>query len=161
MGDSSDGSGQGGKGSDNEAGIRLPHIEELREKDPRWSERGFDCYTGCEVVDDSDVEKAANGRDLTFYVNVSNRALETDLKDSREDARVVEAKFVYANVLVGLGLLNDPLQAGEEASDSMETPEMRVASTTRALAPFLLPMIEFLGSLGPEDVSAGSVGDED
>ncbi len=160
-GDSTDGSGQGGKGSDNEAGIQLPHIETLRERDPRWSERGFDHYTGCEVVDDSDVEKAANGRDLTFYVNMSNRALETDLKDSREDARVVEAKFVYANVLVGLGLLNDPRQAGDDSSDALETAEMRVASTTRALAPFLLPMIDFLGSLGPEDVSAGGVGDED
>ncbi len=161
FGDATDGSGQGGKGHDSEAGIRLPHIETLRERDPRWSERGFDHYTGCEVVDDSDVEKAANGRDLTFYVNMSNRALETDLKDSREDARVVEAKFVYANVLVGLGLLNDPRQDGDDAAESMDTAETRVASTTRALAPLLLPMIDFLGSLGPEDVSAGGVGDED
>ena len=161
FGDATDKSGQGGKGRDTEAGIRLPHIETLRENDARWRERGFDHYTGCEVVDDSDVEEAANGRDLTFYVNMSNRALETDLKDSREDARVVEAKFVYANVLVGLGLLNDPRQGGDDSSDSMETVEMRVASTTRALAPFLLPMIDFLGALEPEDVSAGAVGDED
>lgn len=157
------GGGQGGKGRDNDAGIRLPRIRRLKERDPLWKERGFDHDTGCEVVDDSDVgQESSDGRDLTFYVNVSNRALETEMKQrSREDdASVVEAKFVFANVLVGLGVLNDPKRDGDDALESLETPEGRVASTTRALAPVLLPMIEFLGSLDSEEVSASSEGDE-
>ncbi len=158
--DSWHGTDRNRKGS--EAGIQLPHVVRVKEEDCIWATRGFDQETGCEVVDDSDVGKAENERDLTFYVNVSNRALQTEVKESSEDARVVEAKFVYANVLLGLALLNDPRRAGGEEPESMEeSAEKRVASTTRALAPVLLPMIEYLGSLGPDEVSAGSVGDED
>ena len=68
---------------------------------------------------------------------------------------------MYANVLVGLGLLNDSGTNPSNATEQNETPEDRVASTTKSLAPVLLPMINYLGSLDPDEVSGGEVGDED
>ena len=155
------GDGRSGKGKNKDAGIQLPQIRRVKEDDAVWRERCFDRYTGCAVVDDSDPRHPEKGAELTFYVNTSNRAFETDLKNSPDDPAVVEAKFVYANVLVGLGLLHDSRAGGEDGNEAEESPEDRVASTTRALAPFLLPMIDFLGSLGPDEVRAGGVGDED
>ena len=151
----------GGKGENKDAGIQLPKIHRVKENDQLWREHGFDHFTGCKVVDDSDPLHPENGPTLTFYVNTSNRSFETDLKVGREDPKVAEAKFVYANVLVGLGLLNDSREGHQDTLGETESSEDRVASTTRALAPFLLPMIEFLGSLGPDEVSGGGVGDED
>ncbi len=151
----------GGKGRHKDAGIKLPRIHKVKEGDLYWQNHHFDSFTGCKVVDDSDPDRPEIGADLTFYVNTSNRAFETDLKNCREDPSVAEAKFVFANVLVGLGLLNDSRTNRENGAGPTEPAEDRVAATTRALAPFLLPMIDFLGSLSPDDVSAGGIGDDD
>ena len=153
------GEDSGGKGKNWPSGIQLPAIRCVKKGDPLWQQHQFDHSTGCKVVDDSDPEHPEKGSKLSFYVNTSNRAFETDLKGSLEDPAVTEAKFVFANVLVGLGLLNDARTDREHTTEPTESAEDRVASTTRALAPFLLPMINFLGSLDPEEVSAG--GDED
>ena len=151
----------GGKGKNKDAGIQLPKIHRVKENDTLWREHGFDHFTGCKVVDDSDPSQPENGAELTFYVNTSNRSFQTDLKSSREDPKVAEAKFVYANVLVGLGILHDSQEGHQDAFGETESREDRVASTTKALAPFLLPMIEYLGSLGPDEISGGGVGDDD
>ena len=155
------GEGHGGAGKDKDAGIRMPDIYRVKEGSPLWNTHNFDQATGCKVIDDADPDQSGNGAKYSFYVNTSNRCFETDRKNSREDPAVVEAKFVYANVLVGLGLLNDSSMTGENTTQPPESPEERVASTTKALAPFLLPMIDFLGTLGPDEVSGGEVGDED
>ena len=143
------------------AGIELPEIRRVKEGSPLWNVHDFDHDTGCKVIDDADPDHRENGAKYTFYVNTSNKCFETDRKNSREDPAVVEAKFVYANVLVGLGLLNDSPTNDENSAEPTESPEERVASTTRALAPFLLPMIDFLGTLSPDALSGGEVGDED
>ena len=155
--------GHGGrrKGKDRNLGIRLPKIIRVKEGDEEWTTHEFDHSAGCKVVDDSDPELPENGSDLTSYVNTSNRAFETERKYSDEDPAVIEDKFVFANVLVGLGLLNDSRTNPRNATDQNDTPEDRVASTTKSLAPFLLPMINRLGSLDPDKLSAGSVRNED
>ena len=149
------------KPPNNGAGIQLPKIHLVKEGDQLWRTHGFDHDTGCKVIDDADPDHLENGAKYTFYVNTSNRCFETDRKNSREDPSLVEAKFVYANVLVGLGLLNDSPTNDENSAEPTESPEDRVASTTRALAPFLLPMIDFLGTLSPDELSGGELGDED
>ncbi len=102
------------------------------------------------------------GSELTFYVNTSNIYLLTDLKSSKDDPRVAEAKFVFGNVLVGLAVLHDYRHTTNGGEEDRETPQDRVAATTRALAPFLLPMIEYLGALSPDEVAGlGSIADED
>ena len=140
----------------------MPKILRVKEDDPQWRHLSFDDSTGCKVIDDSDSDRPDIGRKLTFYVNTSNSAFKTDLKSSREAPAVTEEKFVLANVIVGLGILNDSRPDRENGTEPTESREERVASTTRALAPFLLPMINSLGSLSPDDVSAlARVGDDD
>jgi hypothetical protein len=164
-GTGSGGAGQkGGRKGPEPGGIQLPRIHKVKSGDQLWIYHEFDDQTGCKVVEDAVGEGPDDGSELTFYVNTSNVYFLTDLKGTRDDPSVAEAKFVFGNVLVGLALFHEFRDGAQEAADEVEkeSPAQRVASTTRALAPFLLPMIDYLGSLSPDEVAGlGSLADED
>ena len=83
----------------------------------------------------------------------------------------MNAKFKYGNVLVGLALIHDHRNrqnAGPRNSDASEdgqaeeTIEAAVERTTRAMGPFLVPMIDYLGSLSSDDVAGlAQAGDDE
>jgi hypothetical protein len=154
--------GRGGRGQVEPGGIRLPTIHRVKEGDDLWGKHRFDERTACKVIEDAVGEDPEEGSEYTFYVNVSNIFLLTEIKGGQDDLAVAEAKFVFGNVLVGLAVLHDRKNGGNEADETPETAEERVAATTRSLAPFLLPMIDYLGSLSPDEVTGlGRIGDED
>lgn len=165
-------SGTGGKkgneGPLEPAGIKLPDIERVRDGDEAWKSHGFTDQTACKIIEDEDAE--SGGGVYTFYVNVDNVALRTDMKGLSEDVSVKEAKFIYGNVLIGLALIHqrknmnqttdfDPGSATQ--TDGRQIDEV-VESTTRALAPFLVPMIDYLGALTPDEAAGiAQTGDEE
>jgi hypothetical protein len=159
----------GSKGSEKITGIQLPEIIEVHEGDDLWKEHGFDENTACKIVEDARGDEDKEESMFTFYINVDNLALRTELKDSRDDVAVQEAKFIYGNVLIGLALLHEDRNkkpkalAVEENETAENAPSVATAveQTTRAMAPFLIPMIDFLGTLTPDDAAGiGQVGDE-
>jgi hypothetical protein len=171
-GDNGDGNaGTGGKrgssGPETPSGIAMPEIHKVTEGDSLWQQHDFSEHTACKIIEDAVNENGTDRSTYTFYVNVSNIALQTDMKNSREDVSLKEAKFVYGNVLVGLALIHQrrsrPGGETDTADGNGETPiEEVVESTTRALAPFLVPMIDYLGSLTSDDtVAAAQAGDEE
>jgi len=149
-------------------GIALPHVIRVRRNDQYWHDQSFDDHTGCKVIEDAVDDDPQATSKLTFYVNVDNLFLRTDMKGRDGDVALKEAKFVYGNVLVGLALLHDRKNGvdqsgagGEEEEDEEDATEV-VAKTTRALSPFLIPMIDNLGALTSDDVSGLSeIGDEE
>lgn len=154
------GAGSGGSGQvpgrQTPLGIKLPKPRRVRKGDQLWKERGFDDFSACTFVEDS-IEGDNDRSELTFYVNVDNRYLKTDLKEGEDAVGLYEAKFVYGNVLLALALIHSA--RGEEvnrASDGNgedESVVKRVEWVTRAVAPFLVPMIDSLGGLSEEQVS--------
>lgn len=165
------GAGTGGKrgssGPEAPSGIAMPEIHKVTEGDALWVEHDFNEHTACKIIEDAIDENGTDRSTYTFYVNISNISLQTDMKNSRDDVALKEAKFVYGNVLVGLALIHQRRSrpAGDvEAADGNgeSTIEDLVESTTKALAPFLVPMIDYLGSLTSEDtVAAAQTGDEE
>jgi len=157
-----------------EGGIQLPEFWKVRE--PEWDQHGFDRHSACMIIQDED-EQNANQDVYSFYINVDNVYLRTDMKSTREDPRLCEAKFIYGNVLIGLGLIKDyrdrennaKANGGQDNSVGSCQPwnedfsvEQYVRQTTRALSPFILPMIDNLGSLSEEDVATeGQIGDDE
>jgi phytoene dehydrogenase-like protein len=98
----------------------------------------------------------------TFYVNVDNIYLQTEMKESREDVALMQAKFIWGNVLIGLALIHDSKRHHKEAEQGGESVFSRIDNTTRALGPFLIPMIDHLGALSEQDVAtAAARGDDD
>jgi hypothetical protein len=97
-----------------------------------------------------------------FFVNVDNKFLRITQKESKQDPKLLKAKFVYSLVLIGLALIQEdrtirPADRDNDESDSDErdnkdeggggTLERSVDVTTRAVAPILLPMLELIGAL--------------
>lgn len=161
------GSNQKGEKSSGPGGLALPTI--IRVKQDKWATRNFDSHSACAVVRD---DKNAT----TFYINVDNAFLKHAQKVSKQDARVVEARFVFGNVLVGLAVLQrfqqlEKSAKSDETESNDESPAQRlvsiglpklVAEVTQATAPFLLPMIDRLGSLSQDAIeSLAQAGDED
>lgn len=151
------------KGTPEMGGLALPNIIKVRENDSNWKKYGFDEKTGCHVIEEN-VESDSQGRSFTFYVNVDNIYIRTDMKAKPAQARLVEAKFVYGNVLTGLALIHDQRLAerGGTAVGEETSVADRVGAITRALSPFVVPMIDNLGSLTDENLSGlGISGDDD
>lgn len=165
------GAGSGGKrgsnGPEAPSGIAMPEIHKVNEGDQLWVKHDFNEHTACKIIEDAIDENGTDRSSYTFYVNVSNISLQTDMKNSRDDVALKEAKFVYGNVLVGLALIHQrrsrPASDADAADANGEpTIEDLVESTTKALAPFLVPMIDYLGQLTSEDtIAAAQAGDED
>jgi hypothetical protein len=92
-----------------------------------------------------------------FFVNVDNKYLLAEQKASRSDPSLLRKQFTYGLVLVGMAILQDrQLQsrrhgAGADGNNAPQVEEV-VATTTRAIAPILLPLIEAIGGLSAEDV---------
>lgn len=158
------------EGDNTPAGIQMPNIIEVQENDDNWKRHGFDEKTACKVLEDGTGDDDDERSTYTFYVNIDNIFLRTDMKGAANDVAVMKAKFTYGNVLVGLALIHDHRNrqngsSGQDRPDEAPTEEtigFAVEHTTRAIGPFLVPMIDYLGSLSPDDVAGlGQVGDDE
>lgn len=170
------GSGQQGKGGTQgndgppaPAGIKLPEIIEVKEDSEPWREHGFTGCTACKIIEDAETDENDEDQSVyTFYVNVDNLYLRTEMKRSSGDVAITKAKFVFANVLLGLGLIHEHRNRpktngnGDTADSEANTVESIVEQMTRAVAPFLVPMIDYLGALTSDEVAElAQAGDEE
>ena len=160
---------QGTDGPPAPAGIAMPEIIEVKQDSEPWQKHEFTEHTACKIIEDAEVD--ANDEDqsvYTFYVNVDNLYLRTDMKRLSSDVAIAKAKFVFGNVLLGLALIhehrNRPKTNGNGDSPEAEnnTVEAVVEQTTRAVAPFLVPMIDYLGALTSDEVAGlAQAGDDE
>jgi hypothetical protein len=152
-GEAAGGGGGSGGGGQEPDGISMPDIDEV-EKD-RWKQFGFDENSACKIVEDATEDDRSV---YTFHINIDNICLETEMKYAKGDPAVAKAKFVYGNVLIGLALLQDHLKRPSTEANLPEewSIETHVANTTKALAPFVSPMIDYLGSLESNDIISGA-----
>lgn len=146
------GKGKLGKGK----GITLPEVVSVKEGDENWRQHRFDSGTACHVLSEP---ISANGEDTvahTFYINLSNTCLVTEMKYQKVDHRILEAKFKYGNVLLGLAMLHDDennkeKRNGQEDETSVEE---RIRLVTSAVSPVLLPMIDQLSGLSADELES-------
>ena len=162
------------------SGIQLPKIIKVRENPLNgaqgWEDMTppFDKYSALRVIHAGSSDKNGengNGKDIyDFFLNVDNIYLKTELKASSMDPEVTEARFVYGMVLLGLGLLHQEAQVkkaeydyaedGLDGTSKQTNIEDRVEEFTKAVAPVLLPMIDYLGSLDLESSIAADASGE-
>ena len=146
----------------------MPNIKKVREED--WSSEDFNEFSSTKVTADVDTEDGQEKTVYTFTINVDNKYLKTEMKEAKSDVSLIEAKFVYGNVLLGLALIRDNDErkqrnySNDEETDSSQESDVyeQIEITSRAVAPFLVPMINSLGALTDEDVASfGEIGDQD
>jgi hypothetical protein len=151
------GSAKGGNtGKGNVGGgsfLALPEIIDVTEEN--WGPHGFNEESALKIKatglsSESDI--------YDFFVNVDNKYLRIAQKESNSQPRLLEKQFAYGLVLVGMAILQDYQQRSRRNADAGDREEAGssveevVASTTRALAPILLPLIEAIGGLSAEDI---------
>jgi len=133
--------------------LSLPEVKTVTQDE--WSKySGFNEETALRVVS-SGISADSDAYD--FFVNIDNKYLLAEQKVSRSDPSLLRKQFTYGLVLVGMAILQDrQLEARRQmvdASAEEEQPvEHLVATTTRAIAPILLPLIEAIGGLSADDI---------
>ena len=167
--------GGGGDDEGSQQGIKLPTPILVHENDENWHRHHFTADTACHVISEPVEINGKTMVDHTFYINADNASLKTEMKYSKQDARLLEAKFKYANVLLGLAMLHDAAKTGtlrgdlrkSDAANSSgdENGREAVVDTIRrvsaALAPVLLPTIDQLSGLTEESLEEVSASGED
>lgn len=141
------------KGSDGNKGststLALPEIERVDESD--WERRpgqhDWNEESALVIVDAGEDERTT----YDFYVNVANKYLKAFQKERKEDPRLLEKKFVYSLVLMGLALIQAD-QADPESDDANDRPASEsidafVARVSEAFAPIALPLLDLIGDL--------------
>lgn len=156
------------KGEDREipAGIALPKITKVKEADWNLQAPPFDKYSALRI---KHVETEGEGAETTdiydFYVNVDNVYVKSEMKGTNTEEAVIEGRFIYGLVLVGLAILQQKAaddkqmqsrdeQSRQDGNENGSNVEILVEKISKAVAPVLLPMIESLGQLDMESVSA-------
>lgn len=157
------GTGSGGQ----ELGISLPSIVPVKEGDSNWNLYKFLPKTATHVVSEPTEIDGKEQINNTFYINVDNNSLKTEMKYSKQDRRLLEAKFKYGNVLLGLAMLHDAEQASNSKGktnghgDSEQLIDERIRAVTEAVAPVLLPMIDQLSGLDETSLDEVAILGED
>jgi hypothetical protein len=139
-----------------ESGMSLPRIIPIYEDKWEAQEPPFNRYTALRIQISS-VPGNGDGQDVYDYlINMDNLYLKAEEKNAKEDLKLLQARYQYGLVLLGLALVNDDAQE-KKRKEGVDDPapedreedavETRVEHITRAIAPVLLPMINQLGSI--------------
>ena len=138
-----------GKGKHMPSPLSLPNIFPVRKED--WEKRKFDKYSALDVI-----SRGEEGYD--FFVNMDNICLLTELKYTKSSPELLNARFKYGMVLIGMAMLREPDVSREEGGDS-EQGELifgKIKQFTKAISPVLLPMISSLGYLELDSTEVSS-----
>jgi len=98
----------------------------------------------------------SEGKASEFFYNKDNKYLKVAQKASRTDPRVMEARFKIGLVLIGLSIIEwNSRQTAEDDQDVDIADNVR--TITDAIAPVLLPMLEALEGIDPDDFAEPDV----
>lgn len=141
--------GNEGEGdSEAEGGLALPHVSPVRQGDPQWDEFEFDEGTAL-FIRRSPGSEGSTAYD--FFYNADNESLLRAQKAKPQDADLTRERFKCALVMVGLALVQEnEYQRRRKSLEADIDLEMLVRLTTRAVAPVLLPLVEFVATLSVE-----------
>lgn len=156
------GSKNKGKGSTAPQGLALPNISLV--KQDKWDEHDppFNDETAVRIIVNEDaVEENLPDSvpSYDFFINEHNKYALSEFKQDASSMDARKAQYVFGMTLLGLALVHDhhtrkKQETGHKSDatssdDSEEGPERLVERMTAALSPFLLPMVDSLGTIDP------------
>lgn len=128
-----------GDGSKKSSKIAIPEVIEVHQN--KWSEYSFDEESALKVINNGD-------EGFDFFVNMDNKFLLTEKKNTNLDFKLLDSRFKYGLVLIGLAFLNyDKTKLSDISEEETDDIYSKIEFSTRAIGPFLLPMISELGDL--------------
>ena len=154
--------GKGGGDKGTGVGIKPPIIIPVETDDDIWVDHHFTPDTACHVISDPSPDNQ-DEFEHTFYVNIHNKSLLTEMKYTKQDVRLMEAKFTYANVLFGLAMIyeDDRRRKNGQSSEDDVSVQDEIAKVTQAVAPVVLPIIDQLSGLSESELDQMGFADDD
>ncbi|MDD5640012.1 MAG: hypothetical protein PHX53_00070 [Syntrophales bacterium] len=162
------------EGSERESsgGIALPIPILVHENE--WEAREFTKTTALRILKspgDSDGNgNGENGIDTyDYFINMDNVYLKKELKLAGDNLEIVRKRFIYGLILIGLALLQQELQKskkkipqeeGKEENDNDDIAK-KVEEYSCAVAPVLLPMIDYLGNIEVDEGFTPEIAEEE
>jgi hypothetical protein len=123
--------------------LNIPNAIEIRRNE--WGKHKFDEKSALKVMD------AGEDAGYDFFINMDNVYLQMEIKENTKiDPRLLEARFKYGMVLLGISLLDfEGRKKKEESQDTNENTSIyeSIFDFSKAISPTLLPMISSLGDL--------------
>lgn len=140
-------SDKNGKDVEKTSYLDIPNVKEVFKE--KWDHHNFDRESALRVVDSGEY-----GND--FFINMDNIHLLTEKKaNTKIDSKLLDARYKYGMVLIGIALLKDNEDNNEHRStDTNQNGESnvyeKITYLTKVMSPILLPMISGLGELEEE-----------
>jgi hypothetical protein len=131
-------------------GFALPTIIEVS-RDGRtghsWEQQSFTEESALKV-------KGSEEDGYDFFVNVDNIHLLSEIKPAKSiEVQVIQAKYKFGLVLLGLALLNETnKQQKPDEQEEMDTVFTTIEKVSKAVSPIIIPMIDTLGALETQDI---------
>jgi hypothetical protein len=122
--------------------LSLPQVIPIHKNE--WPEMGFNEESALKVM-----YTGEEGYD--FYVNMDNVYLLSEIKTKSDvNAKLLQERYKYALVLIGLALLKEETNKSEHKEDEKNL-LADIVEISAKLSPIILPMISYLGDLEIED----------
>lgn len=126
--------------------LDLPNVVEVYKED--WERYDFNRESALKVIDSG--EEAYD-----FFINMDNIHILTEKKANTNISNsLLDARYKYGMVLIGLALLNDFKNSQDKHQDDdscWSNIYNRIIYTSKVVSPILLPMISGLGDLQEEE----------
>lgn len=128
--------------------LDIPNAREVRRD--KWKQHSFNEESALRVV------FAGEECGYDFFINMDNVYLQMEIKGSTKiDPKLLEARFKYGMVLLGISLLNFDSKDKKPKEISLQNDKNvsiyeKIALFSKAVSPTLLPMIASLGDLDLE-----------
>lgn len=167
--------GKKGHKRDTPTGLTIPEVWDVTQSE--WENRKpkFDQFSALQIIQEEAADENEFAEDgaavYSFWVNVDNVHFKRECKCSKEDPKILKARWKYGLALIGMALVQADSQSKKAQGDGdavnldqeeAPTLEQRVFDITSAIAPVILPIVETLGSLTEEQVSSGGqIGDDE
>ena len=121
--------------------LELPNVVEVYKEN--WDNHNFNRDSALRVIDSGE-----NGND--FFINMENIHLLTEKKaNTKLNSKLLDARYKYGMVLLGIALLKDVEESNENEEESVYS---KITYLTKAVSPILLPLISGLGDLQEDDI---------
>ena len=130
--------------------MAIPEIIEVRRDE--WKRYDFHEYSALAVKGSGTEDDA-----YVFFINLDNDYLNTELKPQNIEPKLLQDRFKYAMVLMGMAILKETTEEASKKADTLFdenglAPAEYVAKFTSIVAPVILPMIQTLGDLDSEEL---------
>ncbi len=153
--------GAGGKGQSesSDSHLGLPQPIPVTEADWDKQDPPFDRFTAVRVLRSPDATDDEDAWD--YYINVDNVHLQNEIRQRTKYAASLKTRFSVAMTLVALALLHDHKSSptSKESGTQVEIQD-RIEEVTRALALFILPLVDSVSDLPLEEEALSSTAGE-